>query len=130
IGQDRPQGPGTDQLGDGARIARVGLALAAGEALSGPVDGDARHVDEAQPLGQEDGLQEAGQRSGDVEPDHDVATEAAQVRDEALDRCLVVVDSAVEQNPRGWIESTGPVGLLGDVYSNVNLHGGPRMAWR
>ena len=87
VGQDRTQGSGADQLGDGARIARVRLALAAGKAF-----------------GQENRLREAGQRSGDVEPDHDRAAQGAQILGETVDRRRIVLDRAIEENLRGTIE--------------------------
>ena len=41
--------PGSDLVGDGAGVARIGLVLAADSALPSPIDGNAWHMDEREP---------------------------------------------------------------------------------
>ena len=75
---DRPQvGAGADLVGDGARVARIGLVLAADGALAGAVDGQARDVDEREPRFGQHGFGKAGDATNDIEADAYGAAKAA-----------------------------------------------------
>jgi len=75
VRQDRAQIAGAHQLGNGARVARIGLAFASRETPAGAVRRDARRVHQREALGQKRGFQEAGERAHHVDADDDLAVE-------------------------------------------------------
>src|SRR6266404_2700133 len=122
IGGDRPQGgPRTHQLGDDAGITRVRFALAAGEAMAGAIDGDPRHMDEGQALGQQHGLQEGRDQALNVKTDCD-SVELAQIGSKRVECLLCVVDGAIDQDARVLIDRANPMDVLGDVDSHRDGH--------
>jgi hypothetical protein len=122
IRQDRAQIAGAHQLGDGARVPRIGLALAPREAMTGPVDRDARRMDEGKPFGQQHRLEETCERSHHVKADHHIAAETAQLRDQRVDPSGVVLDRAVENDLPAVIDRHGPMDRLGRIDPDAYLH--------
>lgn len=131
VWQDWPQGPGADKVGDGVCVARV-------RHLRSPPAKPCPARLTAMPgtwTRRRPGPAPGGWPPGNSDPvmSRPITTALSRPRrvgDETIDRGLIILDRPVEKNPGGVIESADPVRLLGDVYSNEYLHGGPLKAWR
>src|SRR3546814_9927929 len=70
VGLDAAQIPAqTDLLGDDPSVARIGLVLAARQALARPVDREAGDVDQAEDGSEQQGLREGSEAAADIEAD-------------------------------------------------------------
>jgi len=124
---DRPQvGAGADLVGDGACVTRIGLVLAAGGALAGAVDGQARDVNERQPCCGQHGFGKAGDATNDIEADAYGAAKADELFDQRRDVRRRVRQLAIEANQAVGIDGGDPMRLLGDIDPNTDRHGAPR----
>jgi hypothetical protein len=124
---DRPQvGAGADLVGDGARVARIGLVLAPHGALAGAVDGQARDVNERQPRCGQHGFGKAGDAPNDIEADAYGAAKADELLDQRRYVSRRVRQLAIKANHAVGIDGRDPMRLLGDIDPNTDPHGAPR----
>ena len=136
VGLDGAQVAGAHPLGDGAGVLRAGLALAAGEALSGAVAGDPRGVDACATFSQRHDLEKAAgtpPHRGRSRPCH----RACEFGDQSVERLRVVLDRAVEHDVACRVDAHRPVGHPGrvdaDAYTDETVSlmvppGMPRLA--
>ncbi len=122
IGKDRPQIAGANKLGNGAGVARIGLALCSDKTLSGAIDSNAGRVNQSKPLRQQAGFKESRERSEHIDADHDIAIQGSQIRNPFIDRIRGVLDRAVKNNAAPFVHSKRPMNGLCRINSKASLH--------
>lgn len=127
VGQDRAQMTGARQIGDGAGVAEIGLALAPGKTPARTVHGDARRMDEPEALHRQGRFKKVRERPRDVAPDHRLAApfgrERAQIGNGEGDPLRRVLDHPVEAFSARLIRGADPVQNLGGIHADGNPHG-------
>jgi hypothetical protein len=130
---ERPQiVAAADELGDHARVARVALVLAAGRALPGPVDREARHVDEHQPSFGKHRREQRRDPADHVDADGRgtvLALKPEKLVEQRLDRRRPIADATAQEHlARLSVDRRRPVELLRDVDPNRHPHLAPFVA--
>lgn len=112
------------QLGDNGGILRVGLGLSAAYALSCPVDGETGRVDEPEACFADHGADKRCHAAEHVERNGNVVrAQGFDPLDETGDCGRIVVDGHREDDIGIAVDGAGPMGLLGNVDTDEQLHG-------
>jgi len=104
-------------FGYDAGVSGIGLGLAAGEANARAIDRDAGHVDELETRSDQRGFKKGRDRAHDIQADHELAVDCAQLFTNRVDIVLGIGKSLVDENARVLIDNANPVDVLGDVDS-------------
>ena len=86
------------------------------------VDGGAQYMDQRQPVGQQQGLQEGGDGAVHVEADQYQPRQSPQLGRERVEFSLRVAHGTAEQHAPVPIQRAGPVRLLGNVDAYPGCH--------
>ncbi len=116
-------GPRAREFGDDGRVLRIGLALAAPDALPRPVHRQARRVDQRQPGLGEHRAQKARRAAEHVDGGpRGSGLQCLDLADQRPDGGRVVVHPMAEQHPRVAVHGAGPVDLPGHIDPDEDIH--------
>ena len=116
---------GSDLIGNGAGVARVGLVLAADRALTSAIDSNTRHVDEREPSLGQHGFGQTCNAADDIQADADCATQSGELVDQRRNIGRRVGQFAIDLHDAVGVDGSDPVDFFGDVNSDAGLHGAP-----
>ena len=122
---DRPQvGAGSREIGDGCRIARIGLVLSAAHTLPRAVDRQARCMNDPHASFGQHRAQQRGTAAQQVEGDgYTFGVQHGQFADQRRDSFRIVPDGMAEDRPCVRADHAGPMNVLGGIDANVEVHG-------
>jgi polar amino acid transport system permease protein len=116
-------GPGAGQLGNDDRVLRIGLALAAPDALARAVHREPRRVDQRQPGLGEHRTEEARRAAQHIDGGPRVLSlQRLDLTDQRHDGGWIIAHRLAEQHPRVAVHGAGPVDFLGHVDPDKDIH--------